>query len=386
MNITPSTLLSSVGISPQSDDRNVYFPYYSHCAILDVNEGLDEGPINQTACGITKQSQDSNLKITFNGNLRITGCSNCCARWFITIDGLECSDPIEGVVYSVNGSGVNIHRASVISGLCTSTSDGAAISTGRHIVLLNVGQCIGFNETFNAYTGFFSVSTVTIEEIPTCKCRLYHTHARMHTHMCTHAHTHTVLFPTTLTLGQSPHPPPHTHIPLPFADNQNAVSFWPNVQQCTRAIPENEQGNINQALQDCTINKRKADTVLKVSWFGNIALEQCSTCCMRWYITIDDTECRNPGPVDGAVQQTLGIPEARVFDLRRPAAISGICYGPRYDTTFTAGMHNVKLLVGPCEGTNVTHPVSTGYNSISRFIIEEIAKPASDCQEALIHN
>ena len=127
--------------------------------------------------------------------------------------------------------------------------------------------------------------------------------------------------------------------------------------------------------------------MLKVSWFGNIALEQCPTCCMRWYITIDDTECRNPGPIDGAVHQTLGIPEDRVFDLRRPAAISGICYGPRNDSdTFTASMHNVKLLVGPCEGTNVTHTVSTGYNSISRFIIEEIAQPASDCQEAVIYN
>lgn len=329
-----------VGISPQSDDKNVYFPYYSHCAIPNVNEGLDEGPVNQTACGITKQSQDSALKITFNGNLRITDCSDCCARWFVTIDGLECSDPIEGVVYSVNGSGINIHRASVISGLCGSTSDGAAISAGRHIVVMNVGRCTGFNETFNAYTGFSSVSSVTIEEIPTTY-------------------------------------------------NQNAVTFWPNVKQCTRTIPVDEQRNINKTLQDCTINKRKPETVLKVSWFGNIALEQCSTCCMRWYITIDDTECRNPGPVDAAVQQALGIPEDRVFDLRRPAAISGICYGPRNDsdTTFTAATHNVKLLVGPCEGTNaVTYTVSTGYNSISRFIIEEIAEPASDCQEAVIHN
>jgi len=205
-----STLLSSVGISPQSDDTNVYFPYYSHCAIPNVNEGLDEGPVNQTACGITKQSQDSALKITFNGNLRITDCSDCCARWFVTIDGLECSDPIEGVVYSVNGSGINIHRASVISGLCGSTSDGAAISAGRHIVVMNVGQCTGFNETFNAYTGFSSVSTVTIEEIPTaCECRLHHAHAHMHTHTHTQ-NTHVVSLcipPFQLLLLHSPQAP-----------------------------------------------------------------------------------------------------------------------------------------------------------------------------------
>ena len=157
-------------MSPQSNNNDVYSPHYTHCAIADINEGLDSGPINQTACGITKKSATSTLKITFNGNLRITGCTQCCARWFVTIDGYECSSPgpIEGVVYSVNGSDVNIHRSSVISGICTSTTAGA-ISAGRRIALLNVGACAGFNETFNVYTGFSTVSTFTIEEIPECE-------------------------------------------------------------------------------------------------------------------------------------------------------------------------------------------------------------------------
>lgn len=148
-----------------------------------INDGLDSGTINQTACGIDKKSDNSRLKITFNGNLRMTGCSECCARWFVTIDGFECSNPVEGVIYSVNGSLVNIHRASVISGICATTTAGA-ISAGRHIALLNVGECDGFNETFNAYTGFSTVSTVTIEEIPECE----------YIYLCvgpTNRHTHT---------------------------------------------------------------------------------------------------------------------------------------------------------------------------------------------------
>ena len=157
---------------------------------------MDEGSINQTACGIRKQSENSKLRITFNGNLRITGCSDCCARWFVTIDGLECSDSIEGVVYSVNGSVINIHRAAVIAGMCGTTSDGAAISRGSHIVMMNVGKCEGFNETFNAYTGFSGVSSVTIEEIPNdCECIPSHvqniTRTRTHTHTHTYTHTHT---------------------------------------------------------------------------------------------------------------------------------------------------------------------------------------------------
>lgn len=174
---------------------------------------------------------------------------------------------------------------------------------------------------------------------------------------------------------------------MSLTDNQNAANFWPNAKQCTKKIPDSEQGNINATLQECTINKRKVNTVLKVSWFGNIALEQCSTCCMRWYLTINDQECANPGPIDGAVQQTLRLSGDSIFDLRRPAAISGICYGSGADSdTFSAGINTVKLLVGPCAGTNETFTVSTGYNSISRFIIEEIATPSSNCEDPVIYN
>ena len=306
-------------------------------------------------------------------------------------------------MYSVNGSDINIHRASVIAGMCGTTSDGAAISRGSHVVMMNVGKCEGFNETFNAYTGFSGVSSVTIEEIPNdCECmpshvqNITHTHTHTHTHTRTHTRTHTHTRTRTHT-----HTHTHTHasvlppmslapqfssLPSSLADNKNAVNFWPNTQQCTRAIPETEQGNKEVSLQNCTINKQKANTVLKVSWYGNIALEQCSTCCMRWYITIDDKECVSPGPIDAAVQQTLGLTGNSIFDVRRPVAISGICYGPRNDTDsgFNASPHSVKLLVGPCAGTNQTFPVSTGYNSISRFIIDEIAKPTPDCEDAVI--
>ena len=107
---------------------------------------------------------------------------------------------------------------------------------------------------------------------------------------------------------------------------------------------------------------------------------------MRWFLTIDGQECSNPEVIDAAIKQDLS-PRTQPFDTRRPAAVSGICYGPdgnNVNTPFIAGKHNVQLFVGPCDGTNATSPVMTGYNSLSRFILEEVPAPSSDCVEGII--
>lgn len=52
------------------------------------------------------------------------------------------------------------------TGICRGTSSGA-LSAEPVVAQLNVGLCDGFNETFNAFTGFSSVSTMNIEEMPT---------------------------------------------------------------------------------------------------------------------------------------------------------------------------------------------------------------------------
>ena len=170
-----------------------------------------------------------------------------------------------------------------------------------------------------------------------------------------------------------------------FADNQNAVNFWPSITECPMTISPENRGKINTSLHSCSFQKRQATTVVKVSWYGNVAVEQCSSCCMRWYITVNGQECANPGVIDGAVQRSLGT-RTTPFALRRPSAISGICYGPTGDANsrFGVGTNTVNLVVGPCPGSNDTFPVSTGYNSNSRFIIEEIAPPASHCQDSVV--
>ena len=170
--LTPSSSSPSPLSSPARDpqvDTSTYHPQWNYsAAILQFLEGgIDNGSLPSTACRITKTSPDSSLRVAFNGNLRLTGCSNCCMRWFVTIDGSECVDPapIDGVLYN-SASYVNIHRGATITGICNQTENETITGTGTYEAVLNVGMCEGFNESYNAFTGFQGVSTMYIEEMP----------------------------------------------------------------------------------------------------------------------------------------------------------------------------------------------------------------------------
>ena len=173
----------------------MYHPQWSHCAIAEIDDGgVDQGPINSINCSINKTSPESALRVTFNGNIRLTDCHDCCMRWFMTIDGSECVTPapIDGVLYTINAEIVNIHRGSTITGICSETVNGT-IGVGLHDVTLNVGMCDGFNETYNAFTGFQSISTINIDEMPERESN--YTSSWLHTCTCinpfyTHIHTH----------------------------------------------------------------------------------------------------------------------------------------------------------------------------------------------------
>ena len=173
---------------PGSEDLTAtsYHPQWSHCAvpILPTEIGsLDEGDISPLTCSITKMASNSALRISFNTNLRVSDCSDCCVRWFVTVNGSECLNPapIEAVVYNLKADNVNIHRAATIAGICSETAAGA-LGEGVWTAVLNVMQCDGFNTSYNAYTGFQTLSTINIEEMPRRKypsstpvCQLCHT-------------------------------------------------------------------------------------------------------------------------------------------------------------------------------------------------------------------
>ena len=122
----------------------------------------------------------------------------------------------------------------------------------------------------------------------------------------------------------------------------------------------------------CSFTKQQLATVLRVAWDGNIGVVGCENCCMRWFITIDGEECSNPGPIDVAVRQDLSELGGDFFDEYRPASVVGYCRGSA-SSNLTVGVHTIGLSVGACvEGLLDTSQVMTGYNSVSRFIIEEL--------------
>lgn len=99
------------------------------------------------------------------------------------------------------------------------------------------------------------------------------------------------------------------------------------------------------------------------------------------YLTIDGQECSSPLPIDAAVYHNLNAISPK-FDMRRPATISGLCAGPAAGETFASGMHTIELFVDRCDGFSEDFQVITGYQSVSRFILEEVEAETSSCSLA----
>ena len=68
---------------------------------------------------------------TLQGNMRKHRCTICCARWFVTIDGSECSAPdnIETTIYT--DSSYSIFFPTSITGSC---SESAGAPIGKFII------------------------------------------------------------------------------------------------------------------------------------------------------------------------------------------------------------------------------------------------------------
>ncbi|XP_019633382.1 PREDICTED: collagen triple helix repeat-containing protein 1-like [Branchiostoma belcheri] len=128
------------------------------CAWKNLYNDADSGMIVE--CEFNKISPTSALRLTWNGDLRNTGSSGGCARWFFTFNRAECGNPfpIDGVVYT-NNANLNIHRVSTIDGLCYD------LPAGPVTVALNVGACDSPSGAPNVHTGANSHSRIIIEEV-----------------------------------------------------------------------------------------------------------------------------------------------------------------------------------------------------------------------------
>ena len=115
-------------------------------------------------------------------------------------------------------------------------------------------------------------------------------------------------------------------------------------------------------LQDCQFTKTKDDTALRVVYLGNLYLGGCGSCCKRWFITFNGAECSGPLPID-AVLWIRNKDE----DNHRPGFIEGYC------NNIHKGKIRVGINIGNCGGYGNSDG-STGWNSVSRLIIEEVPR------------
>ncbi|XP_071490016.1 collagen triple helix repeat-containing protein 1-like [Diadema antillarum] len=134
-----------------------------------------------------------------------------------------------------------------------------------------------------------------------------------------------------------------------------------NWRQCTY---DWASGSDNGAVYSCSFTKNSATSSLYVAFSGCTRLYGCHGCCCRWYFTFNGAECSNPQVIDG----TVYMAHYSSADLHRHRTISGICDG------LAAGDITVAFNVGACSGYGY-FDCYTGWNSISRIIIEEL--PAS---------
>ena len=105
------------------------------------------------------------MKVEFDGDFRVAGCTQCCKRWYFTFNGVECSNPVTidaiDAIWTNHGrTDHNIHKHSQIGGYCE------GIGKGTVRVGLVVGDCPGFKSGSNAYAGHKSVTRIMIEEVP----------------------------------------------------------------------------------------------------------------------------------------------------------------------------------------------------------------------------
>jgi len=114
-------------------------------------------------------------------------------------------------------------------------------------------------------------------------------------------------------------------------------------------------------IKDCQFTKVKDDTALRVVYQGNFYVRGNSV-CKRWFITFNGTECSGSLPID-AVWWIRKIDQ----DNLKSGSIEGYC------ENIHKGKIRVGINIGNCPGYGNSDG-STGWNSVSRLIIEEVPR------------
>ena len=114
--------------------------------------------------------------------------------------------------------------------------------------------------------------------------------------------------------------------------------------------------------------KKSHYTAMRVLYQGTLRTA-CGSgiCCSRWYFTFNGNECGKPATVEGII---YGAPAND--DPERVTQIEGHC------ENLPSGMIKVGFHVGRCIRLPHSHfDANSGWNAISRIVIEELPPPQS---------
>ena len=105
-------------------------------------------------------------------------------------------------------------------------------------------------------------------------------------------------------------------------------------------------------------------TALHVYFAGNLRIASCDNCCSRWYFTFNGAECSSPGRIDGAYYMATAAGK----NLHRHRHVEGHC------NNIHKGRVRVGFWVGNCNNGHALADAYTGWTTMSRIFIEEVAR------------
>ena len=121
-------------------------------------------------------------------------------------------------------------------------------------------------------------------------------------------------------------------------------------------------------FQDCSLNKLRSDTAIKVSFQGIMRVYGSSEKCNRWFFKFNGNECSGPMTIEAVVCNNWqsGNP-----NLHHHRSFEGYC------ENIPQGTVKVELWVGSCPSGSPLGDAYTGWSSVSRIMIEEVSRPQS---------
>lgn len=159
-------------------------------------------------------------------------------------------------------------------------------------------------------------------------------------------------------------PPPH---PASYVDLDNSsVPYSPHWSFCPIPQAQTEASAGTQGIT-CSMIKSADNSSLLLTFTGNMQLAGCQECCMRWYFTINGEECTDPAPIDAVIYSV----HTEQMNMHRGSTLQGVCRGTA-GGSLTRGVYTAALNVGRCAGFDTTYNTSTGFDSTSSVVIEEL--------------